>query len=129
MQKKVVYVYDPAEDSAYIVDTPLDFIGGHGEIMGMSSDYIYSFGKAEKLEFISSPHIFGTRAKKTLWTVEADCPSPVEIDVAGGGYLRTLSAPYGRAYAHLRSRQFVFFIRAGDEVRSLSAKAEVIDEV
>lgn len=122
--RKVVYVFNIADRTAYIIDLPANVLYERDGIRCFTDNGHYELKRGGAFKFTSGAFDFGTRGKKALISLHLGNESPADITVLTDERQRSFTGVKGYCRPKLRGKKFNVFISGQGEINGVKAVAE-----
>ncbi|MDE7082475.1 MAG: hypothetical protein K2O89_02070 [Clostridia bacterium] len=129
LQRRAVLVVDAIHDNSYLIDAQVNAVAAGDRIFGYESRQEYEFTEGGEYTFTSGEIDFSTRGFKVLKEIAVRGAKNVEIEVSNGVISRIVGGVRGKYRPNLRGKCFKITVRGSEEIKGISAVAEVAYEV
>lgn len=129
LSKRALLVYDISDGSDYLIEVEAEAVCGGSAPLAIGGGKTFTLQNTGGFTFKSGIINFGTSCKKTLDRIEIECGGTCDITVSNGDISRTFTGVSGGVRLNMNGREFTVTVSGTDEIRSLTAGAEVIDGI
>lgn len=122
--KGAVFVYEPADGSAYLIDCPAGVLCEAGSVYAFCGTQLKKLSKGGKFDFRSGGFGYFNKRPKALKSVFVECGDCVEVTVETDKGKRVFKNVKGRLSPNMRGRFFKVGVKGQSKISELYATVE-----